>query len=144
MILNWIEFYLFISLKNRNQKSKLSKRKIKRNLQKIASGQLPTTPQSSDDINKAFQSENALKNYGMTLQNETNGDGLSSTPFFKKAYASKQFQYCVFASDNIIKAIKKIPIERRQFLLDATFKVCPYGVFNQLLIIHIEHLEEVI
>lgn len=105
---------------------------------------MPTSPKSSDEINKAYESENVMKQYGMTLQNGTNVDGLSSKSFFKHAYSSKDFQYCVFASDNIIDGIKKnIQVERRNFLLDATFKVCPYGAFNQFLIIHIEHLEEV-
>lgn len=129
----------------RNQIARLSKKKCKRNLQKIASSQLPTSPTTSDEINKAFESENILKQFGMTLQNEENVDELTSNRFFKYAHSSKDFEYCVFASDNIIEGIKKnIPVERRKFLLDATFKVCPYGKFNQFLIIYVEHLEEVI
>lgn len=129
---------------NRNQNARLNKKKCKRNLQKIASSQLPTSPKTSEEINLAFQSENVMQHYGMTLHNESYADGLTSTPFFKYAHSSKDSQYCVFASDNIINGIKKIPVHRRRLLMDATFKVCPYGVFSQFLIIYIEHLEEVI
>lgn len=81
----------------------------------------------------------------MTQQDESDSNSLSSKPFFKYAHESKDFSYCIFASDNIIDGIKeRIPIERRRYLLDATFKICPYGKFNQFLIIYVEHLEEVI
>lgn len=64
----------------------------------------------------------------MTLQNAEDVGKLKSKEFFKYAYSSKDFQYAVFASDNIIDGIKKhIPKDRRRYLIDATFKVCPYG-----------------
>lgn len=63
--------------------------------------------------------------------------------FFKTAYECKSFPYVISSSDNIIKGIKtNIPVERRKFLMDATFTVCPLGPYNQLLIVYIEHLEE--
>lgn len=34
--------------------------------------------------------------------------------------------------------------QNRHFLIDATFKVCPFGDFKQLLIIYIEHMQKVI
>lgn len=86
-----------------------------------------------------------MQQYGTTIQNETNADGLLPKSFFQHAYKSKDFEYCVFASQNIIDGIKKhIPVHRRKFLIDATFKICPYGAYNQFLIIYVEHLEEVI
>lgn len=134
----------FHVLFHRNQKARLSKKQCKRNLQKIASCQLPTSPKTSEEIIKAFELQNVMDTYGTTLQNDENADGLSAERFFKYAHSSKDFQYCVFASQNIIDGIKKnIPLRRRKYLIDATFKVCPYGAFNQFLIIHIEHLEEV-
>lgn len=91
---------------SRNQKARLNKKKCRRNLQKIASSLLPKSPQSSEDIIKAFQSVNVMDKYGTTLQNDENVDGLTAKSFFKHAHSSKQFEYCVFASDNIIDAIK--------------------------------------
>lgn len=34
-------------------------------------------------------------------------------------------------------------MDRRNYFMDATFKVCPYGEFKQLLIIYIEYMEQV-
>lgn len=128
----------------RHQNANVVKKKCRRNLQKIASAQLPKNPTSSDDVTKAFAMERVMEHYGTTLQNGNDADKLTSKPFFQYAHHSKAFDYCIFASLNIINGIKeKIPVERRQYLMDATFKVCPFGSYNQLLIIHVEHLEEV-
>lgn len=54
------------------------------------------------------------------------------------------FTFVIFLH-NIIDGIQAhIPIERRRFLIDVTFKVCPYGPFNRFLIIYVDHLEETI
>ena len=39
--------------------------------------------------------------------------------------------------------INNIRVNDRQYLMDATFKVCPNGEFKQLLIIYIEYIESV-
>lgn len=122
----------------------MSPRKIKRNLIKIASDEIPKTPTTSSEIIAAYAKEKIKECYGMTKQDGKDPDKLKSKLFFKYAYESKAFSYCIFASDNIISAIEKhIPVERRKYLMDATFKVCPYGIFNQLLIVYIEYLGEV-
>lgn len=105
---------------------------------------LPKSPKTCQEIIDAYKDENVMRKYGTTLQNGEDQDQLTSKSFFKHAHNAKSFSYVVFGSDNIIQSIKtRIPVENRKFLLDATFKVCPYGPFNQLLIIHIEHLNEV-
>lgn len=96
-----------------------------------------------EEIIEAYQNEHVMANYGKTLQNQTDEDALPSTKFFKKAYQCKRFSYVVFASQNIIDSMERIEPKKRKFLLDATFKVCPYGIYNQLLVIHVEHLSEV-
>lgn len=110
---------------------------------KKSNSTLPVSPVSCEEIIKAYENEDVKKNYGMTLQNGEDVDKLESKPFFKYAHNGKSFSYVVFSSDNIIESIPRIPVQRRKFLLDATFKVCPFGPYNQLLIIHIEHLNEV-
>lgn len=82
-------------------------------------------------------------NYGMSLQNETDADALPSSEFYKTTYKCKGFSYVVFASQNIVDSIAELSVEKRKFLMDATFKVCPYGIHNQLLVVHVEHLNEV-
>lgn len=64
--------------------------------------------------------------------------------FYRGVYRSDAFSYCVFASEAIIRMIDaNIEVQRRNYLLDATFKVCPLGEFNQFLIIHIEYMQAV-
>lgn len=128
----------------RHQKSKLSLNKIGRNLMKKSNATLPKSPISCEEIIEAYKKEKVIKNYGTTLQNDENCDNLEPKPFFRYAHNAKSFSYVVFASENIIDGIvKHIDVDRRKFLLDATFKVCPFGPYNQLLVIYIEHMGEV-
>lgn len=72
------------------------------------------------------------------VEDETN------LPFYRMVYNSTAFSYCIFASESVIRNINSnIAIERRNYLMDATFKVVPFGEFKQLLIIHIEYMETV-
>lgn len=80
----------------------------------------------------------------MELPTRHNNTNLPPTVFYKTTHECKSFAYALFASDNIINGIKlRIPKEHRNFLLDATFKICPYGIFKQVLIVYIEHRGEV-
>lgn len=54
------------------------------------------------------------------------------------------FSYCLFASDDIVEMIRNsVPEDRRKFLMNATFKICPHGVFKPILIIHAAYLDKV-
>lgn len=126
---------------SRYQDSDLRFDKIGRNLLKLANASLPKSPVTCDEIIKAFEINVVIEMYGTTRHDNTN---LAPTVFYKTTYKCNSFAYVVFASDNIIKGIKsKIPREQRNFLLDATFKICPYGIFKQVLIVYIEHRGEV-
>lgn len=58
--------------------------------------------------------------------------------FYKGSHTEENFSYSYFASDHVIQNIKEnIPEVDRQFLMDATFKVCPLGSFYQFLVIYI-------
>lgn len=110
---------------------------------KITNKTLPPSPKTCEEIINVYKNENVMNSFGITLQDENDADALPSTMFFKYAHESRSFSYVIFASDNIINSIqKKIPVSRRKFLMDATFKVCPFGMYNQLLVVYIEHLEE--
>lgn len=58
--------------------------------------------------------------------------------FYKGSHIGEDFSYTYFASDFIIELIKvHFPdTNNREFLMDATFKVCPMGEFYQLLVIY--------
>lgn len=100
---------------------------------------MPPSPKSAVAIQEAFHSGAVMSEYGITANNE------EPTQFFRKVFISETFSYCVFASQPIIDRITEhIPAGRRNFYLDATFKVVPFGEFNQLLIIHVEYFDKVI
>lgn len=78
-----------------------------------------------------------MKHFGTSRSNDT--------PFFQYAYENKAFSYCVFASLRSIDLMKKnIDVGSRKLMIDATFKVCPNSIFNQLLIIYVEYFTEVV
>lgn len=104
---------------------------------------LPKSPSTWADIIEVFKHPNVMESYGMTLKNGEDENSLPPTAFYKTAYECKAFSYVVFSFDNIVNAIERIPKNRRKFFMDATFKVCPYGIYNQLLVIYMKYLGEV-
>lgn len=97
---------------------------------------LPKNAIDAESVHTAFLNEDIFKKYGKTA------DGKS---FFKSAVnIDGQFAYVIFMSDDICRLISDaIPVQQRKYLMDATFQICPYGVFNQLLIIYISYLDQV-
>lgn len=85
--------------------------------------------------------------FGAIDESINDSDDVPSTsrkPFFRFVHKCDTFSYCVFASQAIINKIEQnIDVQRRHYLMDATFKVVPLGEFNQFLIIHIEYMEMV-
>lgn len=108
---------------------------LQRTLQRLRNEILPKNVSTVAGIVSAYDLPDVMLHYGTTK---------GQRPFFKTAYECSLFSYCIFASDEIIEMYEdKIPLERRDFLMDATFKVCPFGPFNQLLIVYISYLEKV-
>lgn len=101
---------------------------------------LPTTPQTVAEINDAFKLNQVQQNFGMT---ERSADE-RSTPFFKGAVECDSYSFCVFASNDAVKAIQENTEEsKRKLYADGTFKICPVGPFKQVLIIFAELLGHV-
>lgn len=113
---------------------------MQRSLYRYKSSSLPPMPRTAAEVKLAFQRDDVMNLYGRTLANDSG----PQTDFFRTVFVGDQFSYAVFASQKIIAEIEKIPVTRRKYAMDATFKVCPYGEFKQLLIIHIEYIESVI
>lgn len=113
---------------------------MSRNLHKIRSKCLPPCPKDISQIVDAFQTEYVRNNYGLTIRNQA----ALQTMFFHRAFEGDDFAYCMFISQDIVKAIKQhIAVENRQYYLDGTFGVVPMGIFKQLLIIHINFMGQV-
>lgn len=112
--------------------------RVQRGLHKLKTKALPPSPTTCKDVQNVFENPDVMALYGTTIGQT------ARTPFFKHAYASDAFSYCVFSSDNIIDQIKaEIEPQKREYLMDSTFKICPFGEFKQLLIIYIGYMEKV-
>lgn len=110
---------------------------IQRTLQQIRCDSVLRSPTTVNEIFATYADPTIFEEYGKSKHDKKN-------IFFKTAYHCAQFSYCVFASESIISTINaSIPVENRRYLMDATFKIVPDGIFKQILIIYVEHLEKV-
>lgn len=115
--------------------------KMVRSCYRFKSADLPTSPRTAEDLRTAFQDDEIMERFGRGKV----GVGETATDFFRGVHVGDEFSYAVFASQRIIELIEhNIVVPRRKYLMDATFKICPYGEFKQLLVIHIEYIESVI
>lgn len=111
---------------------------LKRSVQRARVFSLPKNVIDAESVRGAFSTPKTMEKFGLTNSNRT---------FYKDAVTVSGvhgFQYVVFASDEIIAQFQSaIPVNKRAFFMDATFKVCPFGVFNQLLIIYVSYMDRV-
>lgn len=110
---------------------------MRRHLYRLRESAMPPSPKSAAEIVAAYENEEILRLYGMSLA----GGGVESAPFYRKVYSCDQFAYCIFASHYIIQQIKDL--EQHHIHMDGTFRVVPYGQFTQLLIMHITFFDKV-
>lgn len=81
------------------------------------------------EINEAFKNPEILQCFGYTLG--------SKDIFFDAAIDTGNFSFCVFSSKKMINLLNKhVPNKKLHILMDATFRTCPFGPFNQLLILY--------
>lgn len=98
---------------------------------------IPKNPTIPADLEDAYGKQDVMLMFGMTKADP-------SKEFFKTVFQCDTFSYCVFASEKVITLMDcHLPKAERHFLVDATFKVCPFGAFKQLLIIYIKYMEKV-
>ncbi|XP_055308055.1 uncharacterized protein LOC129572155 [Sitodiplosis mosellana] len=139
---------IFTEVMVENQSASLALDKIERGLQKIKKGALPKTPESIDEINSAFQESAVIESYGQTLQLvDIDGEKLTERHlFFDVAIENKakEYSFCVFSSKTTIELIHRhIPLPERHILMDATFRIVPFGPFSQFFILYIRKHKKV-
>lgn len=114
--------------------------KVKRGLYYIRNKSLPDSPKTIADIVSAFEKPDVKKHIGSSKHSE-------DIPFFIGCHEEESFAYCVFQSKYTIDLFASteapMPIEQRDNLMDSTFKCCPFGPFNQLLILYIRYQDKV-
>lgn len=93
---------------------------------------LPKSAKTVQEVIDAFNKEYVYATYGMTHRSNDE----EKTPFFKGAYECAEYSFCVFASDDIVKAIEQnVDVSQRKLYCDGTFKICPMGEFKQVVIV---------
>ncbi|XP_033252415.1 uncharacterized protein LOC117191740 [Drosophila miranda] len=105
---------------------------------------------SNFDTKKVFNDVLAEKTKG-EAEIEINYDAVKRTlqrkrqPFLPKPPSSAENVLEAFQDENIMNrfGITKGNTANQHYLIDATFKVCPFGDFKQLLIIYIKYLQKI-
>lgn len=102
-------------------------------MRRIKQSQLPAPPKKVEEIHPLFENEAVNQVYGKTMQK----NDLEKSQFYRTTFTSSDFSYSLFASQRIIDLIENFPVEKRRFMMDATFKIVP-KIYSQLLVIYFE------
>lgn len=106
---------------------------------KARRGALPKDPKNVNELNALMETPHVRENYGKTKRHEPKeGEAPKSekTAFFRYAFECNDFSYCIFAAEDIVSIMEtKTVRSERTLFADGTFKICPVGQFNQVLIL---------
>lgn len=105
---------------------------MERQLRRYKDKPYPKAPKTETEIKEAFTDTTVMKDYGLNLNN--------TKPIYIDTVNNGNNCFCLFASIKLIE--EKMP-PGRNYSMDATFSIVPYGCFSQLLIIYIEWRGEV-
>lgn len=108
---------------------------MERNLYKIHKDVMPVAPKTPGEVLKMFGMEHIMNTYGKSLD--------EGHIFYVDTVIEEDFSYTIFKSKGICNIIDRLPKAQRKFLLDGTFKSCPRGSYDQLLIIYLEYYNHV-
>lgn len=119
------------------ESNKLGYNSMKRTFQRCREIAMPK-PKTAKEVIKVYGMQKIMKLYGTTIS--------PSVPetFYDTTHECDSFAYTVYSSKKAIALMEAhIPIDERFLYIDATFKVCPKSVYQQLLIIFVEHHKQV-
>lgn len=91
-------------------------------------GKYPASPQTSGEIIKQFENENIKYRFGK---------------YYKSTQEKDEFSFTIFYSKKMAKRMKCSTKDKREILIDATFKVVPKGPYKQLLILYVAYKNNV-
>lgn len=95
-------------------------------------------PVSPEEIAFEFEKADVLRDLGTSIQRDKGQ--LYNTTQIKDDYSN-----CIFSSAKSISLVKEhLEVNERFFLMDATFRITPRGVFQQVLVIYIQFQSKVI
>lgn len=109
---------------------------MSRNLRRIKKTVRPKNPKTVDALIDEFKKPSVMSKFGLNSR--------KNERFYINTVQRKTFSFTIFASVQIMSLIEKHvkPMDRR-YLIDGTFQLVPIGFFRQLLIIHIEYMNDV-
>lgn len=139
VFVNFVNFFIcFLFICRTDLRVDLSR--MSRTCYRYKSCEYPPSPRTAEDVKNAFEVDDIMRRFGMSSVQENE----APTAFYRGTHVCDDFAYTVFASQGIIDLIEKnIAVDRRKYLMDATFKICPLGEFKQFLVIQIEYVDEV-
>lgn len=105
---------------------------VERTMRRIKQSTMPAPPKKVEDIHACFDNETVNEKYARTKQ-KTNTE---KNQFYRTTHICEEFAY-TFAWERIIDLIKTYAVDKRRFMIDATFKIVP-KMYSQLLVIYFE------
>lgn len=125
-------------LTHRHQRSTVLWDTHGRCLQKIRNLGVPKAPKTVKEISDAIKRPEIFDTYCKTHYIDGN------EVFLDHLYEGKDFSFAIFSSKKIIQEIEaNIDVNDREYFIDGTFRVVPFGCFSQLLIIHVGRFDTV-
>lgn len=97
-------------------------------INKLKIGKYPASPQSSWDIINQFQDHDIRNRFGK---------------YYKSTQMGNEFSFTMFYSQKMLNRMKYFINDKREILMDATFKVVPKGIYKQLLILYVAYKDNV-
>lgn len=105
---------------------------VKRTIEEIRKQRYGKAPTNGKEVLEEFSKPEIFQKLGLSLHRERG-------VFFNKMDIHKNFENCIFSSSKAIQLIlENTKKEDRCFLMDATFRSTPKGIFQQVLLLHIQ------
>lgn len=103
----------------------------KKNLYNIRKNRYGRAPTNGNEVIAEFKKEFICNHLGYSLAK-------NPAPFFNDVIVENGFENCFFSSANSIELVlSNIPESQRFFIVDGTFQITPKGVWQQVLMLHI-------
>lgn len=105
---------------------------VKKTLENCRRAKYGKAPTTGEEIFKEFQKPDVLSDLGISKHRERG-------QFFNELQINERFTNCIFSSAKAISLVlENVKEEDRFFLMDGTFRITPRGIFEQVLILHIQ------
>lgn len=130
-----IKWHIFFTFRRIPGESNLKLKEVERQLYRLRDKTYPERPNTHEGVRTKLNEPEVINSYGLTLNKQH--------PFYINSVVEPNYAFHLFASYATINMIKEhIPTEKRNYLMDGTFKVVP-KTFSQLFIIAIEYKNDV-